>query len=98
MLKHELLGKFEQTITIPAKEETVAVDTSKYTITEERITNEKKSESQFEGKYVPKEEPKKLEVAGLKMTPTGALTIRFSKPIKKPNIRLDVPKATNNST
>ena len=96
MLKHELLGEFEQTITIPAKEEsqTIAtVDTSKYTITEERITNDKK----FEGKFVPKEEPKKLEVAGLKMTPTGALTIRFSKTIKKPNIRLDVPKVTNST-
>ena len=73
-------------------QETKTFDTSKYTITKAR--DEKKNS---EGEFVPKEESKKLKVSGIRMTPTGELTIRFSKPIKLPRIRISASENYNST-
>lgn len=82
----------DETSSVSSSQQGKTFDTSKYTITEAR---DEKTKS--EGKFVPKEEPKKLEVSGLRMTPTGDLTIRFSKPIKLPSIRISEPENQNST-
>lgn len=98
-LTSKLIGEATETITVPVKtkEAVKAFDATKF---EAAKTIEDVKDRNFSGKEDAQEkEVEKLSIQEMRITPTGKLSIIFSKPIYDPNFRQAiVSEVPSNST